>query len=100
MEQRRAMDEARSFQEGHHRIDPSPEIGHTAPDSGSALLWHRPGFIKQLPNRYLQGFGDLVNDEHRRVANAPFDAADISPMQSAVVGKALLREALLLPQFL
>ena len=94
------MEKARSFQEGHHRIDPSLEIGLMAPDSGSALLWHRSDLIKQLPSRHLQSLSDLVDNQHRRVADAPFDAADIGPMQSAVVGKTLLREGLVLPQFL
>lgn len=67
---------------------------------GSAFPRHPPGLIKQLPRRHLQRLGDLIEDDNRRITHTALDAADVGPVQAAMVGKALLREALLLPQFL
>lgn len=56
--------------------------------------------IQQRTGRHLQCLGDFVEDEHRGVADAALNAADVGAVQATMVGKAFLREALVLSQFL
>ena len=70
-------------------------LGERSWPSCSAL-----GLIQQLACRHFQRLGDLVDNHNGWVANTALDAADVRSMQAAVIGKALLREALVLTQFL
>ncbi len=44
------------------------------------------GFIQQGTGRHLQRPGDLVEDDHGGISDPALDAADVGPVQPAMVG--------------
>lgn len=68
-----------------------------APRAGSQFL--RRG-VEQRPDRRLERYGKAINDCDGRIAHPPFDAADISAMEAALLGKLLLRPAFVAAQAL
>jgi len=50
---------------------------------------------EQLRRAHLKRQGQLLNDRYRRVSGAPFDVADIGPVDAGRIGEPLLAEPFL-----